>query len=475
MKNLFFFLFAISFIACQQANKEATVEQPASFTLEGLIDQPVDDEVVVRKGDDKYTATVENGQFRLEVAAEESGYFRFTHGSEHTYLYFNPGDEVKMVLDPEQFDESLKFEGKGADVNNYLVSKYLLEESIDKDRKELFSKEEADFLTSYESNVSQLSDHFASFKKTAELDENFAKLEAANLTYDQAIDRMRYPDIHAYYTKKENFKPSEGYFAFLDKLPIDDASLLTSSKFKQFINYLVDLKAEENREDGKEPGKMEALQSKFEHIPEMFTNEEVRNQALYGQMRDMVRYDGTSVSEEMMAHYHSLSTNEKHKRELADTYKGWAHLAAGKTAPNFSYTNLKGEQISLADLKGKNVYVDVWATWCGPCKRELPHLEKLEAKYHGNDHLAFVSVSVDKNKEAWEKMVAEKEMKGIQIIADKDWDSSICKDYNIHGIPRFLLIDKAGKIIDANAPRPSSDEIKGILATLADPNYTSMK
>ena len=105
----------------------------------------------------------------------------------------------------------------------------------------------------------------------------------------------------------------------------------------------------------------------------------------------------------------------------------------------------------------------------------MPYLEKLEAKYSEAGGLVFASVSIDENTEAWEKMVTEKEMQGTQLLADEAWESELCQQYLIRGIPRFILIDREGKIINANAPRPSSEEIDGILAQLADPNYTSMK
>jgi thiol-disulfide isomerase/thioredoxin len=143
-------------------------------------------------------------------------------------------------------------------------------------------------------------------------------------------------------------------------------------------------------------------------------------------------------------------------------YNQWAVVAKGKDAPTWTYENIKGELVALEDLRGKVVYIDVWATWCGPCMRELPYLEALETKYADGGKIEFVSVSIDKDKAAWQKMVTEKEMKGVQLYADKAWESSICEDNLITGIPRFMLIDANGKIINVNAPRPSSDEINAI-------------
>ena len=102
------------------------------------------------------------------------------------------------------------------------------------------------------------------------------------------------------------------------------------------------------------------------------------------------------------------------------------------------------------------MYVDVWATWCGPCKAQIPFLKQLEEKYREED-IAFVSLSIDqlKNISKWKDMIVDKELEGIQIIADKAWRSKFVTDYVIEGIPRFILIDKDGNLMDPMAPRPA--------------------
>ncbi|MGB1268642.1 MAG: TlpA family protein disulfide reductase [Flavobacteriaceae bacterium] len=132
----------------------------------------------------------------------------------------------------------------------------------------------------------------------------------------------------------------------------------------------------------------------------------------------------------------------------------------GQPSVPFNYDNHKGGKTALADLKGKYVYIDMWATWCGPCKKEIPFLKEVEEKYHGKN-IEFVSISVDKNKEAWTKMVTEKELGGIQLHFGGDQEFS--KAYEITGIPRFILLDPNGAIVDADAPRPSSPKLIEVL------------
>ncbi len=144
-----------------------------------------------------------------------------------------------------------------------------------------------------------------------------------------------------------------------------------------------------------------------------------------------------------------------------------ASIKKGAPSPTFNYPDNNGNSVSLEDLKGKYVYIDVWATWCGPCKVEIPYLKEIDNEFKGKD-IAFVSLSIDKmeHKEKWLKMIQDEKLQGIQVLADKDWNSDFVTAFNIKGIPRFILLDKDGNIVDANAPRPSDPNLKGLLNSL---------
>lgn len=156
----------------------------------------------------------------------------------------------------------------------------------------------------------------------------------------------------------------------------------------------------------------------------------------------------------------SIEGNLNGLKKYYDQKLAAAKLNNTPSAP-FDYENHKGGKTSLASLKGKYVYVDVWATWCGPCRGEIPHLKKLEEKYHGKN-IEFVSISVDaeKDHEKWKQFVNEKELAGTQLFADKSFGSDFVKAYGINSIPRFILIDPTGKIISADADRPSNPKLQ---------------
>ena len=156
-------------------------------------------------------------------------------------------------------------------------------------------------------------------------------------------------------------------------------------------------------------------------------------------------------------------TRAKYNREL----KKVSTFGSGSHAYNFQYVNMQDSMVSLRSLKGKVVVLDMWATWCGPCIQEIPHLEKLSEELK-NENVAFVSISTDgaNSKKLWQDFVKKRSMGGIQLYTHGERD--LMEFYDIKTIPRFMVIDQNGDIVSANAPRPSMPGMKEmILKTLA--------
>jgi|TARA_B110000261_G_scaffold161057_1_gene201821 thiol-disulfide isomerase/thioredoxin len=170
---------------------------------------------------------------------------------------------------------------------------------------------------------------------------------------------------------------------------------------------------------------------------------------------------------------------ESMKKAYTNYFEGKIEMrklfAKGTPSPAFSnYENDNGSKSSLSDFRGKFVYIDVWATWCGPCKAEIPSLKKLESQYK-TKNIEFISISVDdarrsgsmeKAHTAWKTMVKDKQLTGTQLFTGNGWKTDFIQDFKINAIPRFLLIDPKGDIIDADAPRPSSKRLIELLNEL---------
>ena len=135
-------------------------------------------------------------------------------------------------------------------------------------------------------------------------------------------------------------------------------------------------------------------------------------------------------------------------------------LKAGQPFPPFEGVvdiNDKPVSYKQLNLEGKAIFIDIWATYCPDCRKQLPALEELQQAYKGKP-ITFVSISVDRDKEAWKAMVKEKKLSGVHLYASPEVKKLFNNLYDLRNIPRFMAVDKDGKIVSINAPMPSDTE-----------------
>lgn len=199
-----------------------------------------------------------------------------------------------------------------------------------------------------------------------------------------------------------------------------------------------------------------------------YIEEKIKDPALIGYLTDdiivaYIRQYDIAKAGELLPLYRAKVREASKVKALEKLCSKWARIAPGQLSPDFACPDPSGKVVGLSDLKGKYVYIDVWATWCGPCCAELPHLQKLEQKF-ATRNIAFVSISCDWNKEAWNKMIREKQLGGIQLNGGEN--SDFMKAYMITGIPRFILLNREGKILNADMSRPSDPQTVVFLEAL---------
>lgn len=127
-----------------------------------------------------------------------------------------------------------------------------------------------------------------------------------------------------------------------------------------------------------------------------------------------------------------------------------------KQSSEITALDTNGYLINLNALKGKIVYVDIWASWCGPCVKEFYNSKKLAEKF--KDRIHFVYLNIDDTEEAWRRVIGVQGLKGLHLRADERTSKKIRSLYNISSIPRYLLIDQKGFVVSENAKRPSETE-----------------
>ncbi len=137
-------------------------------------------------------------------------------------------------------------------------------------------------------------------------------------------------------------------------------------------------------------------------------------------------------------------------------------LKVGDLCPDFAFKDTSGVEQSLKSLRGKYVLIDVWASWCYPCRKQLPFYEQLQEDFKDED-IVFLGVNVDSQDFRWLGFVQNLHMKGKQWkVLNKDFENR----FNIAYIPRFILLDKGGKILETRMTLPSKPETKEYLKAL---------
>lgn len=175
---------------------------------------------------------------------------------------------------------------------------------------------------------------------------------------------------------------------------------------------------------------------------------------------------GPDDLEEAYEYYRSVVTDEGLYSQIAGNYEAARALAGGGTAPEIEFADLDGRKSTLADFKGKALYIDFWASWCKPCCEEIPHLEELVQELGNDKDVRCISISIDEDERSWKKRLDEEKPSWPQYIATEKGQESISGIYQITSIPRFVLIDKDGKIITVNAPRPSELDAASLKALI---------
>ena len=126
-----------------------------------------------------------------------------------------------------------------------------------------------------------------------------------------------------------------------------------------------------------------------------------------------------------------------------------SNLKAGTPFAGFTGTTVDGKPFDFASTKGKVVLVDFWATWCGPCRQEMPNVKESYTKHHA-EGLEVIGISLDQDKEALTKFLADEAIPWTQLFDGKGWKNAIATQYQITSIPATYLIGRDGKVIASN-------------------------
>jgi len=449
MKNTVSFLFVLLLSAFSVAAE--------TITVKGKITNTSDGKITVRGESFFKEITLQpDGSFSEMLTINYNGSYTLITAENKLSIYLTKGTALTITADNANFYNSVLFAGKGSAENQYLAKKNLVFAAIN--QEELYRADETEFLGKLKEIKNSL---MATFKAAKFSDPSFKEKEARSINYFEQLSLVNYPSYHAYYAKIDGYKPTAAFPKFDASIDLDNENeFLFSNAYKQLVN------AKFNEAIDSKMTPEDQYTYKYA-LPEI---KKLKSQSFKNALLKVLSFEigpGNPDNTELYNQLVALTPNEFLKNEITEKFNKIKGMSEGKPSPTFDYENYSGGQTSLESLKGSYVYIDVWATWCGPCLQEIPSLQKVEEQYHGKN-IRFVSISIDavKDNAKWRKMVNDKKLGGIQLFAGNNRKSEFISGYAIDTIPRFILIDPSGNIVYADAPRPSDPKLIELFSNL---------
>lgn len=205
------------------------------------------------------------------------------------------------------------------------------------------------------------------------------------------------------------------------------------------------------------------------YLMDSVDNEQMRNNLMLILAKNGFRKGELLPIKGLLELFYNNCTNEEMIEIIEKEEAAWSILQEGEVAPEIFGFTPDGKQKKLSDYQGQYVFIDVWATWCGPCIGQFPSFGKLVEAYE-DKNITFIMYSLDENRNDWLKFIAENDMHGIQLIGGQGYGDKFKDTYKFSGIPRQMLFNPEGKIIKTALERPSYLLKTGKLDTYLETN-----
>ena len=400
--------------------------------------------------------TDENGYFDTIIELKKSEYFSISRNT----LYLTPGDDLELVI--TENNQEATFSGIGAEANNYM-------------KKRLFPKGgsfleagryvRADFVrtkVTVDSLAEERRNELAGLKKVSP---EFKKMEEARITADVVNSYISYAsyrkDVCFDWQAYQRATPEEQEKINEEQQKLRDAHLIAvAPELNRLYKTLTDtlfLNVAVVRDVLSYFGEDQYGWFEGIELPER-TKELYEAADKVEALRQAITATTVNDAKDFIAKakYQDVVTEVRHKADQA------GKLVEGQPAIDIMMTDVDGNVKRLSDFRGKVIYMDLWATWCGPCIQESPFFETLSKKYEGKG-IVFLPVSTDSRATTWKSYLKVHHKDLPQYISQ---DQALKDGWCVRYIPRFILIDRDFKIVNAYAPRPSEEGIEDLLNSI---------
>ena len=389
-------------------------------------------------------------------------YLKYAESTLPLYIDSNNND-LKVEIDLTKKLPSIKFFGDGKYVNQYLLEKKQVIEESDLDLKELYSMSQNEFIN-YNNQVKQKINDVRKIYFNRIKDYNFKTFDSLDVDAYFLIKNILYADYHNHFTQEKVQPISTINDIQITKFGIAEMCLLS----KNCVNLIDMYIANEIRTDsaytwGKDVEKEINFyfDKKLSIAKTLFANNNLSMFFLTKTLLSASNSGRTDFFNTNLDHIEKNNGAHKFLDYAKERQHSLEHLAKGKDAPHIQLISLSGDKISLKDDIGKIIYLNIWSPACSASVNELDNLNELTESFTDTTNYSFINIYIDSDLGELNRFLASKKLNGKNVILENPEDFK--SKYFIRTTPRYLIIDKSGKIWDPFAPRPSSPKIRQVL------------
>jgi thiol-disulfide isomerase/thioredoxin len=446
-KNILSILVVLLVLSCSQ-------DKTITNTITGEISD-YDHKVLMIDSD---TLTVTDGKFEITIPPDYPVYRNLMYGKDKKFLFLMPGYAMKIKFNASDFYGSFKIEGDGVNENIVLDSMEAL--VINESFWDRINNEDAVGASKYlDSCRTAYLNILEKLNKEYPTSEIFMDYEKADMEYF-------FGGFKIAIGLKNNVTDSV-YYDFTRNIVVENEKYLGIIAYKQFLTNYIDFiiwNSNGNLNSLRINKPDSLLDATLSHI-NTYKSEKIKEYLRYYFIKERLEDQGIEGFDKYYNYFETNNTDSSYAEEMKKLYDQKLKLIAGTNAPDFYCSDAEGASHSLKEFLNKIVYIDFWATWCGPCKKEMPDFLDLQEEYKGKD-IVFIRISLDDDINRWLKVEESITSEGISWFAGKGFGSEAAKAFQVISIPTYVLIDKEGKIVNADALRPSSVAIRGVLDDL---------
>lgn len=395
------------------------------------------------------------GKYHLLVEVDRPAQSHLSLNDTIFNIITRPNDTTFIIVNRAGRLMELQFMGRDKKINEYLFAKKKALGYADMRmplNKRLTSKTKYhQILSNTDSLVNRELNFLDQYQAQTKLPEWFVQYENAEIEYMGAGFKLAMTTNNEILGYFEDALPSN-YYDFLSSVDVDNEKAILSAKYYWFLDdYFMQGLAYKEFEQLAGYARASKILGHQHSKAKNRLSGQVKN--IYNQymFSTIVQKLSDTLKIDSIAREFEIENPQDFKRLYGSNDKKeqqFKNLKTDEQVIEFFAVNTIDTLTSIRDFSDKIVYINFWATWCGPCLKNIPDLNNTITEYSNNNEIVFLNICVNSGKDTWRKTITKKKLKGINLFAEGKWEKKLFSEFNITGLPTYVLLNRGNKLFE---------------------------